>query len=93
VWREGTSLRLADAIAYVQRSRGPRDRPLGGWDSLTPTERRVATLAAEGHSNPQIAQQLFISRSSVKLHLTRAYGKLGVSSRTELAHHSPPPAP
>ena len=76
---------LGDAIAYARRSRGPRDRPGSGWASLTPTEAAAARLAATGITNPQIAAQLFIARSTVKMHLSNVYLKLGVANRTELA--------
>ena len=51
---------------------------------LTPSEHRVAALAAEGLSNPEIAQRLFLTRRTVETHLTHAYGKLGIRSRAEL---------
>jgi DNA-binding NarL/FixJ family response regulator len=45
----------------------------------------VVELASRGLSNPDIAQDLFISRNTVKVYLSRAYAKLGVANRTELA--------
>jgi predicted ATPase/DNA-binding CsgD family transcriptional regulator len=84
-WREGETMGLGDAIAYARRSRGPRDRPACGWSSLTPTELATARLAATGISNPQIAARLFIARSTVKMHLSNVYLKLGIANRTELA--------
>lgn len=51
---------------------------------LTPAERRVVGLAAEGKSNKQIAAALFVSVHTVEVHLTHAYAKLGVRSRTQL---------
>ncbi|HTX07226.1 MAG TPA: LuxR C-terminal-related transcriptional regulator [Solirubrobacteraceae bacterium] len=84
-WAEGTALPLADVIAYARRARGPRNRPAAGWESLTPAERQVAQLAASGRSNPQIAGQLFMSRSTVKMHLSSVYLKLHIANRTELA--------
>lgn len=56
-----------------------------GAESLTPRERRVATMAAQGLTNAGIAQALFISRRTVDTHLTNAYRKLGISSREGLA--------
>jgi DNA-binding NarL/FixJ family response regulator len=85
VWSEGESLSLEEAAAYAARGRGKRLRPLGGWDSLTPTEAEVARLAADGLSNPQIGERMFISRGTVKTHVARIYDKLGVCNRTELA--------
>ena len=56
-----------------------------GIDELTPSELRIAELAAGGRSNPQIAQQLFITVKTVEMHLSRAYRKLGIGSRGQLA--------
>ncbi|MEV4319511.1 LuxR C-terminal-related transcriptional regulator [Actinocrispum sp. NPDC049592] len=84
-WAAGSDLSLDDAVAYVRRSRGARNRPTAGWDSLTPTELKVAQLAAAGLNNPEIGARLFMSRSTVKTHLSQIYAKLGVANRTELA--------
>jgi DNA-binding NarL/FixJ family response regulator len=54
-------------------------------DALTPTEHRVATLAAHGHSNPDIAQQLYVTRRTVETHLTHAFQKLDITTRADLA--------
>jgi DNA-binding CsgD family transcriptional regulator len=72
----------------------PRRLVLTGVDSLTPSERRVAELAAEGLSNRQIAQALFISLRTVEAHLGHTYPKLEVTSRQQLAQalHRPPPS-
>ena len=45
----------------------------------------MATLAAQGFSNPEIAQRLYVTRRTVETHLTHVYAKLGVTTRTELA--------
>ena len=84
-WAQGEALALTDAIAYAVRGRGPRNRPPHGWPSLTSAELEVAELAASGMSNPQIASQLFMSRSTVKMHLSNVYLKLQVANRTQLA--------
>lgn len=64
---------------------GPSSDPEGtGVEQLTVSERRVAELAAEGHSNPEIAQTLFVTRKTVETHLGRAYRKLDISGRGEL---------
>lgn len=55
-----------------------------GMLPLTPGERRVVELAAAGHTNRQIAHQLFVTVKAVEWHLSNAYRKLGISSRTEL---------
>ena len=82
---EGERMALSDAVELVQRSRGERGRPTSGWDSLTPTERRVADLVAEGLTNGAVAERLIMSEATVKTHLTRIYAKLAVANRTELA--------
>jgi predicted ATPase/DNA-binding CsgD family transcriptional regulator len=84
-WSDGAGLSLDDAVAYARRMRGARGRPQSGWASLTPTELKVVQLASDGLSNPEIGARLFMSRSTVKTHLSRAFAKLGVSNRTELA--------
>jgi DNA-binding CsgD family transcriptional regulator len=62
----------------------PRRLVLSGVESLTPSERRVAAMAADGLSNPQIAQALFVSTRTVEGHLTHVFRKLDVTARTEL---------
>jgi DNA-binding NarL/FixJ family response regulator len=56
-----------------------------GVDALTSAELRVATLASQGNSNPEIAQRLYVTRRTVETHLTHVYAKLGVTTRTALA--------
>ena len=82
---EGAALTIDDALEWARRARGPRTRPAAGWASLTPTEVRVVELVAQGLTNPQIAERMFISRETVKTHLVHAFAKLGVRNRTELA--------
>ena len=62
----------------------PRRLALSGLQSLTPSELRVARLAAAGRSNTNIAQELFITRKTVEKHLGSVYSKLDLSSRGEL---------
>jgi DNA-binding CsgD family transcriptional regulator len=83
--QDGARLSLEEAVAYAQRGRGERAGATHGWVSLTPVERQVVELASQGMSNPDIARELFISRNTVKVYLSRAYAKLGVANRTELA--------
>jgi predicted ATPase/DNA-binding CsgD family transcriptional regulator len=84
----GARLSLQEAVAYAQRGRGERAHATHGWASLSPVERQVVELASQGLSNPDIARELFISRNTVKVYLSRAYAKLGVANRTELARLS-----
>ncbi|MEX2553665.1 MAG: AAA family ATPase [Actinomycetota bacterium] len=62
----------------------PRRFASSGVDSLTPSERRVADLAAEGMTNKQIAQALFVTLRTVEMHLSTCYRKLGIESRLKL---------
>jgi DNA-binding CsgD family transcriptional regulator len=63
----------------------PRRPALTGRDALTPTEARVANMAAEGQSTPEIAQALFVTPKTVETHLAHAYRKLDIHTRSELA--------
>ena len=54
-------------------------------EGLSAAEQRVATLVADGHTNQEVAAQLFLGERTVASHLTHVYAKLGVRSRTELA--------
>ena len=74
-----------EAAAYAGRARGERQRPSHGWAALTPTERQVVALAADGLTNPQIAERLLMGRATVKTHLDHVFTKTGLHSRTELA--------
>jgi DNA-binding CsgD family transcriptional regulator len=65
--------------------RGRRGRPSSGWASLTPTEAKVAELVANGLSNPEIAERMFVSRHTVHTHVSHILAKLGLGSRVELA--------
>ena len=72
------------ALAAAQRARLAPGRDA----DLTPAERRIAELAASGHSNPEIAAALFISSKTVEANLTRIYRKLGIRGRVDLARRS-----
>lgn len=90
--REGLAFaELAGAAPLAQRAReelaasGLRLRRQNeDRDRLTPSEQRIARLAADGSTNPQIAQSLFLTIKTVEGHLSNAYRKLGIARRTEL---------
>jgi DNA-binding CsgD family transcriptional regulator len=63
----------------------PRKAVLSGVESLTPSELRVARMAAEGKTNREIGQSLFVTTKTVETHLRHAYQKLDVERRTELS--------
>jgi DNA-binding CsgD family transcriptional regulator len=85
---------LADmgAEAFAERARRElqatgetvRRRTAETLDELTPQEAQVARLAADGQTNPEIGAQLFLSPRTVEWHLSKVFGKLGISSRKEL---------
>jgi len=76
----GTPLWAARARADLART----TVPVGDGTALTPSERRVAELAAGGMTNRQVAGTLFISARTVEVNLSRVYRKLGIRSRAEL---------
>jgi DNA-binding CsgD family transcriptional regulator/RecA/RadA recombinase len=61
-------------------------RPVEGWAALTASERKVARLVAEGHTNRTAAELLVVSPHTVNTHLTSAFRKLAVNSRVQLAN-------
>jgi DNA-binding CsgD family transcriptional regulator len=75
------------AATWVAKSRAELGR-IGGrtrTEGLTPAERRVAALVAEGRTNREVAAALFLGERTVETHLSRVYAKLGLRSRAELA--------
>jgi DNA-binding CsgD family transcriptional regulator len=100
--REGVELaRKVGALGLAERANqeiaatGARPRKVlqTGLDALTASERRVAQLAADGMSNKEIAQTLFVTIKTVEVHLTSAYRKLEITSRTQLDKALLTPAP
>jgi ATP/maltotriose-dependent transcriptional regulator MalT len=86
---------LAKRARTELRAAGGRssDPESTGLQQLTASERRVAELAAQGHSNPQIAQALFVTRKTVETHLGHVYRKLDVAGRTGLPRALAEPHP
>src|SRR5436305_5024507 len=77
---------IADRARHELRAAGgrPRRPRTSGVESLTASERRIAMMASEGRSNPEIAQALFITKKTVEAHLANVYRKLDIHSRVEL---------
>ncbi|WP_164983987.1 LuxR family transcriptional regulator [Cellulomonas endophytica] len=80
------STRLARHVRTELEAAGARPRRAyaSGADALTASERRVADLAVSGLTNREIAETLWITPKTVEIHLSRTYGKLGITSRREL---------
>jgi DNA-binding CsgD family transcriptional regulator len=77
----------ADVARQELRATGetPRRRGPAAWDRLTPQELQVAELAAQGATNGEIGQRLYVSRRTVSTHLHHIFPKLGITSRTQLS--------
>ena len=93
-----TALGAAADVARLQATfrahgirRGPRAKhrqARSGWDSLTPTETKIAAFVEDGLSNPEIAARLMLSRRTVGTHVSHILKKLDVHSRTDIARES-----
>lgn len=82
----GAGATVDAALEELAASGGrPRRRDQGGASLLTASEARVARLAADGASNREIAQSLFVTQKTVEMHLSSAYRKLDIRSRAQLA--------
>jgi DNA-binding CsgD family transcriptional regulator len=80
----GTALAHRARQELIAAGGKPRRNAVRGRDALTPSELRVAQLAAAGQTNRQIAQALFVTQRTVENHLTSTYSKLGITSRPDL---------
>lgn len=83
-FQQGAGLSTDEAVIQASKGRGRRGRPASGWASLTEIERQVAALAAEGLTNREIAERVFVVPGTVKNHLSHIFSKLGVARRREL---------
>jgi DNA-binding CsgD family transcriptional regulator len=85
--RECGATLLAERAYHELRATGasPRKLTRTGLATLTPSELRVAQMAAVGKTNKQIAQELYVTVKTVEFHLAGAYRKLGITTRAELA--------
>ena len=88
-------LRFAERARRELRASGevPRRRVAEAWAQLTPQELQIAQLAAEGLSNREIGERLYLSHRTVGSHLYRLFPKLGVTSRGQLRDALDPAAP
>jgi LuxR family maltose regulon positive regulatory protein len=80
---DGISPRSIETLLSAFPGRGPERPGTGLVEPLTPRELDVLRLLAAGHSNAEMAAELFVEPSTVKTHLIHLYGKLGVHSRTQ----------
>ncbi|HWD46642.1 MAG TPA: response regulator transcription factor, partial [Actinomycetota bacterium] len=74
-----------DEAAALLRRLGDGPAAAGGPDVLTPREREVAALLADGLSNGEIARRLYISTKTASVHVSNILAKLGMASRAEVA--------
>jgi len=85
-WEQGAEMSLEEAVDYATRGRGSReDRATSGWASLTRVERDVVKLLAEGLTNAEMGERLFMSHRTVGSHLSHIFNKLDIRSRKEVA--------
>lgn len=91
-WNEGRAMTMEQAIEFAlaepdleQRARASPQTMKEKFGGLTPREREVAVLIAQGKSNPEIAEQLVVSERTVTTHVSNILSKLGFTSRTQIA--------
>ncbi|WP_086733030.1 helix-turn-helix transcriptional regulator [Streptomyces glaucescens] len=75
-----------DGAGAGSRSEAAVERPVRGWGALTPSEKKIARLVAQGHTNRSAADLLVVSPHTVNTHLTSVFRKLSVNSRVQLAN-------
>jgi len=81
----GSAASVEEATALAIDLARAHGEPSPGWTTLTAREKQVAALVADGLSNPEIGEHLFMSLGTVKTHLTHIFAKLAASSRTDVA--------
>jgi len=82
---ERDAARVERRMRQVEQRRACGRTPMSGWASLTPTERDVARVVAEGLTNSEVAWRLAMSRHTVDFHLRQIFRKLTIRSRVALA--------
>jgi predicted ATPase/DNA-binding CsgD family transcriptional regulator/tetratricopeptide (TPR) repeat protein len=85
LWAGGESLSLSAAAALAVNGQGRRHSPKTGWEAITPMEREVVALVAQGLTNREAAARLVVSPRTVETHVAHVLGKIGLASRRELA--------
>jgi DNA-binding CsgD family transcriptional regulator len=88
LWAGGESLSPAGAAALAVSVQGRRDFAGTGWDAITPTEREVVALVAQGLTNREAAARLVVSSRTVETHVAHVLAKVGIASRRELAREA-----
>jgi non-specific serine/threonine protein kinase len=84
VWAQGSSLTLEQALRIAKGEAGRPVEP-EGWNRLSRREREVAALIAEGLSNAEIAERLFISERTAESHVGSILSRMGFRSRAQVA--------
>jgi DNA-binding CsgD family transcriptional regulator len=83
-WDLGQSISFADTVAYaLEMEPSPASAPPASAGKLSPRERDVLRLIAAGHSNKQIAAELFLSVHTIERHITNLYAKIGARGRAD----------
>src|SRR5207253_1427787 len=82
--RDGARVRARLRVLGIRRRLATSERPATGWASMTKSELAVARLVADGLTNREIAERLFVSPHTVNTHLRHVFAKLRVNSRVEL---------
>jgi len=84
LWIDGSAMTLQEAMDCALRPMSITVRSGRGWGGLSRTEQKVARLAADGLTNREIGERLFISPRTAETHLTHIFAKLRIRGRNEL---------